>query len=67
MTDMLRHWAERTDTVDDPDVDLENGPLLAAPCQAPGCPLRNGDHRPEEVMVCLERWLMAVADRRARR
>ena len=67
MTDMLRHWAERTDTVDDPDLDVEGEPLLAAPCQTSGCPLRNGDHSPEEVMVCLERWLMAVADRRARR
>jgi hypothetical protein len=58
---------ERTDTVDDPDLDTEDDPVLAAPCQAPGCPLRNGDHSPEEVIVCLERWLMAVAKRRAGR
>jgi len=64
---LFRVRIERTDTIDDPDLDLEGEPLLAAPCQASGCPLQNGDHSPEEVMVCLERWLMAVAKRRARR
>ncbi len=58
---------ERHDTIDDPDPDTEDDPVLAAPCQVAGCPLRNGDHSPEEIIACLERWLMAVAKRRAGR
>jgi hypothetical protein len=60
MNDVLWPWAERTDTVDGAELDADDDRLLAAPCEAPGCPLRNGDHSPEEVSVCLERWLMAL-------
>lgn len=41
--------------------------LLVEVCPAPGCYLPNGEHTPEEVTACLERWLAAEDDRELRR
>jgi hypothetical protein len=35
--------------------------LLVEPYQATGCYPLSGDHSPEEVTACLERWLAAIA------
>ncbi len=45
----------------------EQAALLGEPCQAPGCGRRHGDHSPEEVTACLERWLVARAGQAAAR
>ncbi len=45
----------------------EEAAPLSEPCQAPGCGRRHGDHSPEEVTACLERWLVARAGQAAAR
>ena len=41
--------------------------VLVEVCPAPGCYLPNGEHTPEEVAACIERWLAAEDDRELRR
>lgn len=47
--------------------ELDVAALLVEVCPAPGCHLPNGEHTPEEVTACLERWLAAEDDREPRR